>query len=278
MHVQCLNPGVEYAELVCRSNHSFLQGASHPEELVAQAGALGLSALALGDQDGLYGTVKAHLAAREAGVRMLIASRVTITDGPELVLLARDAQGYANLCRLLSHSRLRHPKGRAGLPWREVAELAGGLHAILPFPDAVARVAPLAEAFAGHFDVGLCRTLSAGDEARVARAVSLAGELGVPLCAHNDVHTHAPRSPAAAGRAHRHPPRGPPLRRRDAPLPQRRAHPQVPGGDPAPLRRLPPRRWRARWRSPTGAGPRWTSCATSSPASTSPRATPRSPG
>ncbi|MGZ6098970.1 MAG: PHP domain-containing protein, partial [Myxococcaceae bacterium] len=54
-----------YAELVCRSNYSFLEGASHPEELVLQAMTLGLSGLALTDGDGLYGSVKAHLAARE---------------------------------------------------------------------------------------------------------------------------------------------------------------------------------------------------------------------
>lgn len=189
-----------YAELVCRSNFSFLQGASHPEELVAQAHALGLAALALTDGDGLYGAVKAHLAVRALGpregaggapLRFLLGSRVTLTDGPELVLYARDAGGYANLCRLLSQSRLRHPKGQAGLPWREVAELAGGLHALLPFPAEGRRVAPLAEAFPGRFSVGVCRTLSAGDGARVGRAVALAKELGLPLLAHNDVHTHA---------------------------------------------------------------------------------------
>ncbi len=179
-----------YAELVCRSNFSFLQGASHPEELVARAQELGLAALALADMDGLYGAVKAHLAAKQAGLKFLLASQVTLTDGPPVVLYAQDMQGYANLCRLLSTSRLAHPKGEAGLPWRTVAEHAQGLHALLPFPDELRRVAPLAEAFPGRFSVGVCRTLSAGDGARVGRAVALARELGVPLCAHNDVHTH----------------------------------------------------------------------------------------
>jgi len=186
-------PGVDYAELICRSNHSFLEGASHPEELVARAAELGLSALALGDRDGLYGVVKAHLAAREVGLKLLLASRVTLTDGPSLVLLAQDSQGYANLCALLSTSRMSHPKGEAGLLTRELLERTGGLHALLPFPDALSTVAPLAEAFPGRFDVGVCRTLAAGDEARVSRAVLLAKELGVPLFAHNDVHTHAPQ-------------------------------------------------------------------------------------
>ena len=180
-----------YAELVCRSNFSFLRGASHPEELVAQAAKLGLSALALADQDGFYGMVKAHLMAKELGVKLIVASHLTLTDGPELVAYAQNAEGYANLSQILSQSRLRHPKGQAGLPWREVAERSEGLMVMLPFPAPLGQVQRLAEAFPGRFYVGLCRALSAGDEARSRTARALAAELGVPLCAHNDVHTHA---------------------------------------------------------------------------------------
>ncbi len=182
-----------YAELVCRSNFSFLQGASHPEELVAVAAAQGLSALAVADHDGLYAAVKGHLAAKAAGLKFLIASQLTLTDAPPVVVYAQDAQGYANLCTLLSQSRLAHPKGEAGLPWRSLAERAQGLIALLPSPSDPSRVAPVAEAFEGRFYVGLMRTLSAGDEARVQRAVAVAAALGVPLCAHNDVHTHSRR-------------------------------------------------------------------------------------
>jgi error-prone DNA polymerase len=179
-----------YAELVCRSNFSFLRGASHPEELVLAAAERGIRALALADGDGLYGAVKAHLAAKAVGIKSLIASELTLMDGPRVVVYAQDARGYANLSRLISKSRMLHPKGEAGLPWRELAEGHEGLLALLPFPDAQSRVAPLAEAFGDRFYVGVCRTLSTGDEARVAQAKALARELGVPLCAHNDVHTH----------------------------------------------------------------------------------------
>jgi error-prone DNA polymerase len=182
-----------YAELVCRSNFSFLKGASHPEELVALAHRFGLSALALTDDDGLYGAPKAHLAAKAAGLRTILGSRLTLTDGPPLVVYAQDLAGYENLCRLLSHSRLTHAKGEAGLSWREVANRSQGLWAVLPFPDEVARVAPLAEAFPGRFYVGACRTLSADDEPRLARALSLSRALEVPICAHNDVHAHVRR-------------------------------------------------------------------------------------
>jgi error-prone DNA polymerase len=179
-----------YAELVCRSNFSFLRGASHPEELIHRAGELGLSAVALADGDGLYGAVKAHLAAKEAGLKYLLASELTLTDGPRVVAYAQDARGYANLSRLISRSRMTNPKGEAGLPWRELAENAEGLLALLPFPAPAEQVAPLAEAFPERFYVGVSRALSAGDEARVARARALSRELGAPLCAHNDVHTH----------------------------------------------------------------------------------------
>ncbi|HSP79134.1 MAG TPA: error-prone DNA polymerase [Myxococcaceae bacterium] len=179
-----------YAELVCRSNFSFLRGASHPEELIQRAGELGLSAVALADGDGLYGAVKAHLAAKEAGLKYLLASELTLTDGPKVVAYAQDARGYANLSRLISRSRMTNPKGEAGLPWRELAENAEGLLALLSFPAPVEQVAPLAEAFPERFYVGVSRALSAGDETRVARARALSRELGAPLCAHNDVHTH----------------------------------------------------------------------------------------
>ncbi|NVJ26854.1 error-prone DNA polymerase, partial [Myxococcus sp. AM011] len=181
---------MDYAELVCRSNFSFLRGASHPEELVLTASRLGLSALALTDADGLYGAVKAHLAAKEHGVRLILGAELTLEDGPPVVVYAADPGGYSNLCSLVSRSRMTHPKGEAGLPWRALAERSGGLLALLPEPAPVERVASLAEAFPGRFHVGLCRTLSAGDSAREARAEVLARELGVPLVVHNDVHTH----------------------------------------------------------------------------------------
>ncbi len=180
-----------YAELVARSNYSFLKGASHPEELVARAAELGLSAFALTDDDGLYGVVKAHLEAKQRGLKLLVGASLTVLDGPPLVVYAEDASGYAHLCELVSRARLSRPKGEAGLFWRDVAEKASGLVALLPSPVEAARAAPLAEAFPGRCYVGVQRALDAGDEERVARSVALARALELPLLAHNDVHTHA---------------------------------------------------------------------------------------
>ena len=136
-----------YAPLWCRSNFSFLEGASHPDELVHEAARLGIPAIALTDRDGLYGIVRAHKAAKETGVRLLIGSTVRIgdcsaraletgralqvgTDATELVLLATDRASYGRLSGLLSKGRGRAPKGESVLKWQEVLESSDGLIAL----------------------------------------------------------------------------------------------------------------------------------------------------
>src|SRR4029077_19383495 len=96
-----------YVPLWCKSNFSFLEGASHPDELVETAHCLGLPALALTDRDGVYGVVRAHVKARELGLKLLVGAQVSVDDGSAMVLVAQDRAGYANLCRLLSAGRLR---------------------------------------------------------------------------------------------------------------------------------------------------------------------------
>jgi error-prone DNA polymerase len=181
-----------YAELLCRSNYSFLTGASHPEDLVCRATELGLSALAITDDDGFYGLVKAHLEAKERKLKLLIASSLTLYGTPKLALYAANAVGYANLSTLISESRLAHPKGEAGLDWQRLAERSTGLLAVLPHaPEGENRALhTLAEAFPGRFYVGVSRHLAADDAQRVHRAKTWAEALEVPLIAHNDVHTH----------------------------------------------------------------------------------------
>ena len=119
-----------YVPLWCKSNFSFLEGASHPEELVASCASLGYDRLALTDRDAVYGVVEAHVKARDAGLGLVIGSEVTIDDGTSIVLLAADREGYANLCRLLTVGRLRSPKGACRVGWSEVAAHAPGLIAL----------------------------------------------------------------------------------------------------------------------------------------------------
>ena len=119
-----------YVPLWCKSNFSFLEGASHPEELVEEAAQQGLRTIALTDRDGVHGVVRAFVRARREGVRLIAGAQVTVEDGSHIVLLAADRAGWANLCRLLTTGRRRCPKGESMVRWREVCEHAAGLVAL----------------------------------------------------------------------------------------------------------------------------------------------------
>ena len=104
-----------FAELHCCSNFSFLRGASHPEELVLRAKALGYSALAITDEASLAGVVRAYRAAREAGLPLIVGAEFRLSDetstGFKLVLLAQNRAGYGNLAALITLARRRAEKG-----------------------------------------------------------------------------------------------------------------------------------------------------------------------
>ena len=135
--------GVGYAELHCLSNFSFLRGASHPEELVARAAELGYSALALTDRNSLAGVVRAHQAAKEHGLHLLIGAEITPLDAPPVVLIAPNRSAYGRLSRLITRGRRRAAKGECELYLEDIADLAEGLIAIVlagagddvPLPD-----------------------------------------------------------------------------------------------------------------------------------------------
>ncbi len=111
-----------YAELHCHSCFSFLDGASHPEQLAEEAARLGLEALAITDHDGFYGVVRFAEAAREVGLPTVFGAELTLDklditpgqadpDGGHLLMLARDPAGYAALARVISESQLAGEKG-----------------------------------------------------------------------------------------------------------------------------------------------------------------------
>lgn len=122
-----------YAELHCRSNFSLLDGGSHPEELIARAKELELSAVAITDRDGLYGAVRFSQAAKEDGIDAIIGAELTIGDGARIVALVQDARGYANLSRLISRAHLDHPRGTPRISYAELAGGAAGLIALADF-------------------------------------------------------------------------------------------------------------------------------------------------
>ncbi|MCL4534934.1 MAG: DNA polymerase III subunit alpha [Bacteroidetes bacterium] len=116
-----------YVELHCHSNYSMLDGASHPEELVARAKELGMEALAITDHDGLYGAVRFWQSAIQEGIQPIIGTEVTLEGGAHLTLLAEDRDGYSNLCRLISTAQLTHDKHRAALAPAVLAKHSKGL-------------------------------------------------------------------------------------------------------------------------------------------------------
>ena len=203
-----------YAELHCLSNFSFLRGASHPDELVAQAAAQGYAALALTDECSLAGVVRAHRAAQtlrqqliethgeevgeQKALKLLIGSEMTTVDGLKLVFLAKNREGYGNLSALITLARRRAAKGSYTLQRHDLNVVSpnGALPdcLVLWVPDEMPAVDDgrwLAARFPGR--AWLAVELHAGpdDAARLDRLLALGEACGLPLVACGDVHMHA---------------------------------------------------------------------------------------
>ncbi len=182
----------------CRSNGSFLEGASHPEELVEAAAGHGLPALVLADRDGVYGAVRAHLRARELGVELIVGSTVTLPGGRPLVLLAATREGYGNLCRLLTRAHLRSPRGECRVTPEEVASRAEGLLALLGPSLLGAREEPrellglFRDAFGDRLLALVTRHRLPGEPARERRLRDRARRRGLPVLAGVEVLYHHP--------------------------------------------------------------------------------------
>jgi error-prone DNA polymerase len=189
-----------YAELQVTSNFSFLRGASHPEELVARAAELGLAAVAITDRNSLAGVVRAHIAAKAAGVRLLVGARLDFTGGPSALCLPTDRAAYGRLSQLLTRGKRRAPKGECWLGHGDLDEFGDGQIVVALAPETprlpdecfARALARLAERFAGSCFLA-AQHLSRGDDARrLAALAGLADVVGVPLVASNDVHAHDP--------------------------------------------------------------------------------------
>ncbi|MBV8815406.1 MAG: error-prone DNA polymerase, partial [Verrucomicrobia bacterium] len=116
-----------YVELHARSAFSFLRGSSSPEHLAYQAADLELPALALCDRDGVFGAPRFYTAAKESGLRPLVGSELTMSDGSVIPVLVQSRTGYQQLCRLISRAKLRSPKNEHSIGWPELAEFNEGL-------------------------------------------------------------------------------------------------------------------------------------------------------
>jgi error-prone DNA polymerase len=186
-----------YAELHAVSNFTFLRGASHPEELVAAAAALGYAALALTDEGSVAGVVRAHVAARGTGVKLIVGSEIRLADGPRLVLLATDRDGYGDLCELLTRGRRSAAKGSYRIERADLAALhglPGCLALLLPGADAAADrdgARFVAELFPRRAWIAVELLCGPDDRARLAALGELARHAALPLVAAGDVHMHA---------------------------------------------------------------------------------------
>lgn len=118
---------MRYVELHCKSNFSFLRGASHPDELVARAAELGYGGIALTDTESLAGVVRGFGAARDLDFKFIVGAEVHPVDAPSMVLYPTDRSAYGRLCQLLSRGRLRCEKGQCELHWSDIVELGQGM-------------------------------------------------------------------------------------------------------------------------------------------------------
>ncbi len=209
-----------YAELHCLTNFSFLRGASHPEELVERAAELGYTALAITDECSLAGVVRAHLAVRDKKLplKLLIGTEIHLADGPKLILLATNRNGYGNLSALITRGRTASDKGSYRLTCADLdAGLEDCLALLVPAHACVVekgergkgnpRIAPSdAKASECRADIDAARWLAARFPARawiavelmhgpldrehVERLRALSKDSGLPLVAAGDVHMH----------------------------------------------------------------------------------------
>jgi error-prone DNA polymerase len=181
-----------YAELHCISNFTFLRGASHPEELVTQAHALGYTALAITDECSLAGVVRAHEEAKRGKLKLIIGAEFRLDDGLAFVLLATNRAGYGNLSALITKARRRATKGSYRLLRDDVRNAVADCLALW-LPGAIPNIGDalfLSRCFPGQCWLAV-ELLAAGDDAgRLTQLEALASKAGLPLVAAGDVHMH----------------------------------------------------------------------------------------
>jgi error-prone DNA polymerase len=193
-----------YAELDVTTNFTFLRGGSHGEELVATAKALGHEAIAVADVNTLAGVVRAHLAAKEVGIKFVVGTRLHLQDAPSLLVYPTDRLAYGRLCRLLTLGQRRAEKGDCILFLDDVAAHAEGMIFITLPPASFSSHAAAADSALETQLLRIKQKLSAPlylaahhtyhgeDRARIARLADLARSTETPLVATGAVLYHAP--------------------------------------------------------------------------------------
>ena len=193
-----------YAELQASSNFSFLRGASHPEELVQAAAALGYEALGIADRNTLAGVVRAHGAAKRAKLKLVIGARLDLFDDASkpqagstfgVLVFPQDRAAYGCLSRLLTLGKRRAPKAECWLGLDDLIAHAEGQQLIAlppeePGQDFTVRVRALVKAAPGRVHLAGSHLYRGDDAKRLAGLARLGEALNAPLVASNDVHAH----------------------------------------------------------------------------------------
>ncbi|WP_431053422.1 error-prone DNA polymerase [Roseateles sp. L2-2] len=189
----------EYAELRCASNFTFLKGASAPDELVQRAKALGYAAIAMTDECSMAGIVRAHVVAKDVGIKLLVGSQFKVSGAAPftLVVLATNRNGYGNLCEFITHLRRRSPKGTYTLNLEEVDSktLADCLVVAIPerecSQDQMASIARwLLSNWVGCCWLGWEQLRRMDDEVQLFKLRECSELTAVPVVAVGDVHMH----------------------------------------------------------------------------------------
>jgi len=214
-------PSPRYAELHCLSNFSFQRGASSAQELFERAEALGYAALAITDECSMAGIVRALEASEEStrrgrdaipekpGVALIVGTEVRLVDGPEIVLLATNQNGYSDLCKLITTGRRRSAKGEYRLARSDVERCGDGVLALwiadvratiaqaspspIPANDLDEQAAWLKRHFQNRCWIAVELHREADDAARLATLHTLGQRHSLPLVASGDVHMHVRR-------------------------------------------------------------------------------------
>ena len=182
-----------YAELHCLSNFTFLRGASHAQELVETAIKLGYEALAITDECSLAGVVRAHAAAKNTRLKLIIGAEFKLEDGLRFVLLAQNRQGYGNLSELITRGRRNAKKGDYRLSRKDIGQ---GLEHCLalwlpPSQPQSSDASWLAGLFPGRTWIAVELLARGGDWDRLAALQDMGRRTGLPCVACGDVHMHA---------------------------------------------------------------------------------------
>ena len=186
-----------YAELAARSNFSFLRGASHPEELVEMAARQGYAAMGIADRNSLAGVVRAHVTAKEKGIRLLVGARLVLMCGFEVICYPRNRAAYGRLSKLLTLGNRRTEKGSCELYLEDLKALEKDMLLIaLPpwqltetFRDTLAKLCDL---LPGPLYLAARRSYETDDARELRELAALADNLGLDLLATNDVLYHTP--------------------------------------------------------------------------------------